>query len=87
MEDLIMNITYTRAGDYYIPDLAAPETKYEIGKYGKLRLHYLKTNRKCYYSYLMTTGKLFEHLHEIDDILSRYNESELRSYRVNLKHL
>ena len=28
-----------------------------------------------------------ELLHEIDDILSRYSESELRNYRINLKHL
>ena len=58
--------TYQKVGDYYIPDLAIPENKYEIGKYGRMRLRFIKSERKCLYSYLMTTGKLFEQLHEVD---------------------
>ena len=32
-----------------------------------MRKHYLKTNKPCRYSTLLMTGKLFEHLHEVDE--------------------
>lgn len=60
--------TYTNVGDYYIPNIAVPDTKeYNIGKYGNLRRNFLKEHRKSYYSYLLMTGKLSEHLAEIDE--------------------
>lgn len=59
-------IEYVRCGDYYIPNLSVPQNQYEIGKYGRMRLKYIKSERKCFYSYLMITGNLNEHLHEID---------------------
>lgn len=59
-------IEYVRCGDYYIPNLSVPQNQYEIGKYGRMRLQYIKSERKCFYSYLMITGNLNEHLHEID---------------------
>lgn len=58
--------TYTKVGDYYIPDLEVPENNYEIRKYGRLRRKYLKEYRPCKYSYLMMSGKLHEHLHKTD---------------------
>lgn len=60
-------IEYVRKGDYYLPNLAVPENKYEIGKYGNLRKKFIKSSKKSLYSSLMLTGKLFEHLHEIDE--------------------
>ena len=69
-------IEYVRNGDYYIPNLEVPECKYEIKKYGRLRRQHLKTNKSCQYSVLLMTGKLFEHLHEVDvraqEILERF---------------
>ena len=59
-------IEYVRNGDYYIPNFEVPECKYEIRKYGRLRKQHLKTKKPCQYSMLLMTGKLFEHLHEID---------------------
>ena len=59
-------IEYVRCGDYYIPNLSVPQNQYEIGKYGRMRLRFIKSERRCFYSYLMTTGKLFDHLHEVD---------------------
>lgn len=43
-----MKIEYTKVGDYYLPNLVAPENmkNFEIGKYGKLRLRYLKEHKK-----------------------------------------
>ena len=42
-----MEITYSKHGDYYLPDLLVPEEKaYSIGRYGRLRLEYLKHHRR-----------------------------------------
>lgn len=60
-------IEYVRCGDYYSPDFEVPQCEYEIGQFGRLRKHYLKTNKPCRYSTLLMTGKLFEHLHEVDE--------------------
>ena len=60
--------TYTQVGDYYIPNIALPDTKkYNIGKYGNLRKTFLKEHHKSYYTVLFMEGKLFEHLAEIDE--------------------
>lgn len=60
--------TYTKVGDYYIPNITVPDTKkYNIGKYGNLRKTFLKEHHKSYYTALFMEGKLFEHLAEIDE--------------------
>ena len=61
-------ITYTLNSDgYYLPDLTLPnEPEYDIGVYGIMRRNYLKNHRKGLYTALLTTGKLNEHLYEID---------------------
>ena len=60
-------ISYTLNGDYYLPDLAPPEEfSLTIGKYGRMRLNYLKNHRRVLYFDLLTSGKLNEHLREID---------------------
>ena len=58
-------LTYRQTGDYLIPNLTLPETR-PIGKYGMMRLTYLKNSRRSLYSALMITGKLTEHLEETD---------------------
>ena len=53
--------------DVYYPDLYLPEeTEYPIGKYGMLRKQFLKEHRSAKYQYLLLTGKLTEHLNQID---------------------
>ena len=60
-------IGYTLQGDYYLPDLQLPpEKETEIGLWGQRHLRYLKQNRKVLYTNLLTTGKLNDHLTEID---------------------
>ena len=62
-----MELTYTKCGDYLIPDLVLLDTKeYHIGKYGRLRRAYLKEHRPILYTDLIVTEKLFLHLEEID---------------------
>jgi len=59
--------TYTEVDGYLIPDLVLPdEPVYHIGVWGHRRLEYLKKHRKGFYTVLLTTGKLDEHLHAID---------------------
>ena len=62
-----MNITYSQCGDYLIPNLILPEAEQQpIGKYGRMRKRYLKDHRPVLYSNLLLSGKLYEHLAEID---------------------
>lgn len=54
-------------GDYYIPNLIAPNMKdFKIGKYGRMRLRYLKENKKAEYTILLIENKLQNHLMEVD---------------------
>ena len=72
MEKHIMGengISYT-LGEYglYYPDLyLSEETEYPIGKHGMLRKTYLKEHRKGLYLELVFSGKVNEHLHQIDE--------------------
>ena len=60
-------LTYTRCGDYYIPDLKLSEQpEAPIGKYGRMRQRYLKEHRPGLYNSLILSEKLYPHLLEID---------------------
>ncbi len=62
-----MELTYTKCGDYYIPDLKAPEAPaYPIGKYGRLRRRYLAEHRPMLYETMILGGTLWDHLSEIE---------------------
>ena len=59
--------TYHEENGHLIPDIALPEqTDYQIGKYGRMHLVYIKQRRRGRYTTLLTEGKLNAHLHEID---------------------
>lgn len=58
---------YTLHGDYYLPNLVLPESiKVSFGKYGHLRREYLKEYKPATYESLILSGKLHEHLAEVD---------------------
>lgn len=62
-------ITYHREGDYLIPDLYIKDfnkSNHHIGKYGRLRLNYLKEHKRGYYTELMLNGTLPVHILDID---------------------
>ena len=62
-----MGGTYIRVGDYFIPDLVLDdEPEYQIGRYGRMRERYLKEHRRAAYAELKLSGRLDEHLAEID---------------------
>ena len=63
----ILGGTYRAENGYLIPDIALPEqTNYQIGKYGRMHLDYIKQHRRGRYTTLLTEGKLNARLHEID---------------------
>ena len=84
-------LTYRKVGDYYIPNLVLPKDEYEnysIGKYARLRLNYLKGNRKVEYTIMLIDGTLRKHIIEtemeakvrvksiIEDLKSKNNLTE-----------
>ena len=61
-------ITYTRQGDYNLPDLKLPEQKpREIGIWGQRRRRYLKEHHKILYYNLLTHCKLIDHLADVNE--------------------
>ncbi len=60
-----MGLTYTKCGDYYLPNLLPPESA-QIGKYGRLRESYLKNHRRGLYAGMRNSGKLAPHLENTD---------------------
>ena len=61
-----MEISYSKVGDYLIPNHILPEEEQSIGKYGRMRRRYLKEHRPVLFSNLVLSGKLYDHLAEID---------------------
>ena len=62
-----MELTYTERNGLLYPDLELPPQKnYPLGKYGKMRLDFIKQHRRGTYGSLRAQAKLNEHLHEID---------------------
>ena len=59
-------LSYTLHGDYYLPDLEINEKEPTYGKYGIMRKKFLKEHRSARYQYLVLTGKLTEHLNQVD---------------------
>lgn len=65
------NITYHREGDYFISDLCLPkQPKGHIEKYGRLRLNYLRNFDIPFYTELLISGTLKQHLLDINNVAS-----------------
>ena len=65
------NLTYTKSGDYFIPNIAIQKTTKPIGRFGRMRRKYLQEENPMLYNDLILTEKLFPHLLEIDEIAQR----------------
>lgn len=71
MEKRIYNekngIRYTLQDNYYLPDLKVPDEENKpIGLWGQRHARHLKQNHKVLYMNLLTSGKLNDHLADID---------------------
>ncbi len=61
-------IEYTKIGDYYMPNLVFEnEEKIILNKYGRMRLKFLKENKKAEYTIMFVNGTLNKHLKEIQE--------------------
>ena len=65
------NLTYTKSGDYFIPDISIQETSKPIDRFGRMRRKYLEDENPILYNDLILTEKLFPHLLEVDEITKR----------------
>ena len=80
-----MKLTYHRNGDYLLPDLGLTEAKQRpLGKYGRMRLHYLEEHRPGLYTRLLLSGKLMEHLQEIDSTCQERLEQLTRQMQAQI---
>ena len=61
-----MELSYVQQGECFFPKLCFEAENPPIGKYGLLRKSYLKEHKRGWYSSLLLTGKLDEHLAKID---------------------
>ncbi len=62
-----MDITYTKHGDYYYPDLALPpQPTGDIGRFGRMRKKYLKEHQPDTFALMLMENTLMEHLLDID---------------------
>ena len=68
-------ITYHQEEDFLIPDLIIEEqSSRDIGKYGRLKLKYIKENKKGLYTELLINGTLNEYLFNTNnDAINRLN--------------
>ncbi len=66
----MVEITYHKEGDFFVPDLYLEKEDYEndyiIGKYGHLRLEYLKNHKKAEYTIMFMNKTLRKHIVETD---------------------
>ena len=62
-----MELTYHRKGDYLFPNLTVQDEPMSIGKYGMLRRTYLRENKKNWYQSMLMSGRLNQHLAQIDE--------------------
>ena len=73
-----MELTYTERNGVMYPDLALPEqTNYPVGKYGRMRLDYLKKHRRGTYTTLLTSCTLNQHLYETEQEAKRQSDLTL----------
>ena len=69
MEDRIFTngIEYTLVGDYYIPNIALPEEKRSIGKWGRIYREYLKEHHPIRFNDLVLSGQLWTYLADLNE--------------------
>ena len=74
-----MNISYAKKGDYLLPNLILKEKiQYNIGKYGLLRLEYIKKYKLGLYFDLLVNDALNEYLHGIDTTIMEKGQNLIK---------
>ena len=60
-------ITYVKAGDYYIPDWKFPEERRPIGRWDRMHKDYLKEYRPVVFNQFVLSGNLWTYLADRHD--------------------
>ena len=60
-----MELTYTKQGDYLLPNLKLPQNP-NLGRYAMMRRSFLKENKLGLYTGMMLSGRLNTHLTEVE---------------------
>ena len=60
-----MTTTYTKIGDYLLPNLIPPESP-KVGRWGMLRFNYLRKHQEALYTIMLMEGTLNPHLEDVD---------------------
>ena len=77
-------LIYKRNGDYLLPEMGLTEAeKKPLGKYGMMRRQYLEQHRPGLYTRLLLSGKLMEHLQEIETTAQNRLESLMTQLKAN----
>ena len=67
----MLEISYTRVGDYLLPNITLSETPPEItaplGRYARMRRAYLRDHRPILYNQLLLSERLYPHLRDVDE--------------------
>ena len=84
-----MKVTYTRKGDYLLPDLYLEkgENYGRLGRYGILRLHFIAQNKQALYETLLMTNKLTHHLLLESRACENYYKELMENYIKNAERL
>ena len=81
--DETTGIRYDLHGDYYFPHLLDPEQENSesIGKWGLMRQKYLQDNHPGLFSRMLLSGKLEDHLREINKQASERFDTLMTGYK------
>ena len=60
------NLNYTQTGDYLLPNLTLHQPKTPLGKYGRMRLSFLRQQHPALYNTMLLNGSLYPHLMEVE---------------------
>ena len=71
-----MELEYRKIGDYFVPniELSSNNKRVNLGKYGRMREHYLKEYKHGLFDYLVMTETLSSHLASIEEEANDYEE-------------
>ena len=60
------NLNYTQTGDYLLPNLTLNQPRKPLGKYGRMRLSFLRQQHPALYNTMLLNGSLYPHLMEVE---------------------
>ena len=71
------NLSYTQTGDYLLPNLTLHQPKTPLGKYGRMRLNFLKQQHPVLYNTMLLSGSLYPHLMEVEQTAAAMKEQTM----------